>query len=489
MSIFLKAIIALVILIQSCLSFAISADESFNQQSPFLKLEKNHHVMQILNNGVASFAKRLELIDKAKKSIEVEYFIYNTDLAGKIFTQALIKKAQSGVKVRILVDASSVILQLDEYVAHELMKAGIEVRYYNTALTIRPKAILYRNHRKLLVVDDKYSIVGGRNIADEYFELSDRYNFLDRDVYTEGKIVISMRESFDEFWNDKIVDLPDWSKIKEPKVNPSPRDGQDDQARYRQWLKRTTEAKNFINNTEATKNMTAKIMELGQKILKTEPAGTCQELVFASDRPGTKNNRVLWNHLSSVINKTQKSITMDSPYFILQKEGQSYLSQLIQRGVDMTILTNSLFSTDAFYMIPAFKSRVKQHIQQGAKIYVYSGEALSDDHFLNDKIKESRWGIHAKTAVFDHDTIMIGTFNVDPRSKNLNTELALFCYDSKDLALSLESDIQRRINHSVALNSDAEPVDGRGTFYGVKLPVRIKYYLLAPLTQIFDELL
>lgn len=474
-----------------CSAFGASFPENFVENGSFLTVqkEKNSNVLQILNNGTAAFAKRLELIEKAKKSIEVEYFIYSMDMAGKIFTQALIKKAREGVKVRVLIDGSKILLEVDEFIAERLRREGVEVRYYNTAFTLRPKSILYRNHRKLMVVDDQYAIVGGRNIANEYFDLDEEYNFLDRDAYTEGKIALSMRQTFDEYWDSEIVEQPQWWKIQKPKPSDNPNNLADYEARLHHWEKMVKHSRDVLVETDEVRDMHKKVMAVGARALKKEPVGHCGQLVFASDRPGTINNRILWNHLVPLIRETKVSLTADSPYFIIQKDGINIMRNLLGAGVDITVLTNSLNSTDAFYTVPVFKSRIKEHVRAGVNVYVYTGTPLNDVEYANEKAKEARWGVHSKTAVFDHNTIMIGTFNVDPRSKNLNTELALFCYDSQPLAAALESDIRSRLNNSVRLNNEGVPEDGRGHFYGASMSKRAMYFLMAPLTHVFDDLM
>lgn len=455
--------------------------------SPFLIQSDRGHYVQVLNSGVASFAKRLQMIERAERTIEVEYFIYNIDKAGRLFTQALIRKAKQGIKIRVLVDHSDPIFQLDPYYAIQLRDSGIEVKYYNTAFVLRKKAILYRNHRKLLVVDDREAIIGGRNIADEYFDLSPTYNFLDRDFYVEGTIVKSIRETFEVFWSDKkLVKSPTYWLAEEPDPN-----NYEDGGAHHTWKYKTSLAKKFIRETESDRQALKGVMEFGEEILKTEPDGICANMVFASDRPGTGqgNNRVLFDHLMELVTDVEHTLIADSPYFILKNGGSKYLSDLNERGVDVTILTNSLNSTDAFYTIPVFRDRIKTHIQAGAKVFTYRGNALPDQKYLNNGIKQSKWGVHSKTAIFDDRTVMIGTFNVDPRSARLNTELALFCEGNPHLALAVKADIDKRLAQSVQLDDNGNPVDGKSAFSGANIPKRFMYFLLSPLSHMFDSLL
>lgn len=138
---------------------------------PFLSQQMTGNSVQVLNSGIASFQKRLDLIKRASKTIEIEYFIYNTDQAGKLFSHALVDAAIRGVKVRILVDKSLPVFVLDEFYAKEFNKYGIEVRYYNDAIALQISTSQFRSHRKLFVIDDEIAITGGRNLADEYYDL------------------------------------------------------------------------------------------------------------------------------------------------------------------------------------------------------------------------------------------------------------------------------------------------------------------------------
>ena len=204
----------LAVLVTSSVAFAGGPSKESKRTEivpkPFFEVQKIEdglvNKMTLIETGVEGLKDRLDLIRKAEKNIEVEYFIYNHDQSSKLLTLELVKAAERGVKVRVLVDASVAVLELDKYYVEQMEAKGIDVKYYNTASIIRVSSIQFRNHRKLLSVDDKYAITGGRNVEDDYYDLSPEYNFMDRDVLVEGPIVKTMRESFDEFFNHKISD-------------------------------------------------------------------------------------------------------------------------------------------------------------------------------------------------------------------------------------------------------------------------------------------
>src|SRR6476469_2575287 len=167
------------------------------------------HAITHFDQGAASFNRRLELIAAARRSIALEFFIYDEDDASRLLTQALMKKAREGVQVRILVDFSAPVFQLKPAYARLLGEAGVKVRYYNTSAVYRLISIQHRSHRKLLIVDGETVLTGGRNIANEYFDLSYRYNFLDSDLEVTGPIVKTVLQSFDVYWNSPLATDPE----------------------------------------------------------------------------------------------------------------------------------------------------------------------------------------------------------------------------------------------------------------------------------------
>ena len=161
------------------------------------------HTITHIDQGAASFQRRLELIASARTSIALEFFIYDVDDASRLLTQALIRKARDGVQVRILVDFSAPVFKLKPAYARLLGEAGVKVRYYNTSAFYRLVSIQHRSHRKLLIIDEETVLTGGRNIANDYFDLSDHYNFLDSDLEVSGPIVKTVLQSFDLYWNSR----------------------------------------------------------------------------------------------------------------------------------------------------------------------------------------------------------------------------------------------------------------------------------------------
>ena len=177
--------------------------EGFNSEIFKAQFANQPQKIKLFNYGLASFEERLEMIESAKSSIDVEYFIYRADTSGKIFTQALINRAKEGIKVRLLLDYFLIKNVITTFHADELAKYGIEVKYYNPTSTLNLIKGQYRNHRKLLIIDGQVAITGGRNIGDEYFDLSPTFNFLDRDIEITGSVAADIQATFNAVWDSE----------------------------------------------------------------------------------------------------------------------------------------------------------------------------------------------------------------------------------------------------------------------------------------------
>src|SRR5450631_397569 len=178
--------------------------------SPYLNTVNAPHQARILDNDTAALENVLQMIGRARKSMELEYFVFNPDRSGRLVLQALVRKADEGVKIRILVDynANGVKPGLDSFYHDELTRHGIELRYFNVAELWEFWEAGFRNHRKLFVVDDEEMLTGGRNIADAYFGMSEHMDYLDRDIWIKGPIAQTAVHGFDLFWNDPVVTNP-----------------------------------------------------------------------------------------------------------------------------------------------------------------------------------------------------------------------------------------------------------------------------------------
>jgi cardiolipin synthase C len=311
------------------------------------------HRLTHFDQGAASFYRRLELIQSARKSIELEFFIYDVDEAARLLTQALMKKAREGVQVRILVDFSAPVFQLKPAYAHVLGEAGMKVRYYNTSAVFRLVSIQHRSHRKLLIIDGDTVLTGGRNIANDYFDLSDHYNFLDSDLEVSGPIVKTILESFDVYWNSHLSTEP------VPDANSN------------------LEAAKFVVPNETDAAMLGKLRAAGEAYRLSHKVHECRDLRFVTDFPnhGEASRKVFYAIVDELA-RARREAVVESPYFVIKSGGSAVLEDLHKRGVHVRVLTNSLGSTDASYAVAALYPWLGSLADTGLTLSAYGGQPL-----------------------------------------------------------------------------------------------------------------
>ena len=308
-----------------------------------------------LEEGDHSMIARAWLCESAEKTIDIQYFIFSADNVGLIAVDYLLRAAERGVKVRIIVDDIMVEADVDELLALD-SHPNFSIKIYNPTINIGknlPEKILglatnfrgvnQRMHNKTLIVDGKVVITGGRNIADEYFDYDHEYNFRDRDVLLIGKTVDEVSNSFNLFWNSElsipvanIVDAKDYALNTEVKTE-----------YVHQY------ACNPANFWPQVREKIKLVPVAFQKIQESGDLVWAENVSFISDLPG-KNDKseglggggICTDSLISYIRRAKSSIYIQSPYLITTEVSQNLFRQAIDRGVRISILTNSLSSTD-----------------------------------------------------------------------------------------------------------------------------------------------
>lgn len=469
-------------------------------------LIKTPQTVMLLNSGLGSLQKRLLMIRSAKKTIDVEYFIYNVDEAGRVFTQALLEKIKEGVKVRVIVDYTLPILQLKAHYVEALQRQGFDVRYYNQNSLLKVVSSQYRSHRKTLVIDggdpDKaQGLTGGRNISNEYFDLDPSYNFLDTDIYVKGRAAQEIFESFNLFWSSSIVEsiprMPDPSPLNFGLSEGDLRTASQDKSAQIQnyWSyknnfeKKMPEALDLLSQNEDDRRLLSLASGLGQNYLDQETQDECAETLFVADLPGKGGRtRFTFKAIEDEVARAQREVLIESPYFIMRGSGIRALTALGKKNVKVQVLTNSLHATDAFYTIPGLYSQAKEIVNLGVDVHVYSGEPpLSLSMGAPGAVAE-RWGTHSKRALIDGETLIVGTFNADPRSKNLNAEMVVICRGSPKLGQAFRHDYEKRLHQSVQLNKEGLPADGRELTFNASFFSKLGYYISYIPAQILEPL-
>jgi putative cardiolipin synthase len=425
------------------------------------------HAVVLYDSGIVSLHQRLELIESARRSIELEFFIYNVDEASRLVTQALIRKAREGVRVRLLVDFSAPVFQLKPVYARFLRTHGIETRYYNTAAIYRLFSVQHRSHRKLLIIDDETVLTGGRNIGDEYFDLSADYNFLDSDLQVSGPIVKALRASFDLYWD---------SPLARPAENLEATLDPEELAR----------ASRFFLPGERDLALAREVRAAGTAIAARLPRFECRRLSFVTDFPDKgEGNRRVFAMISDLVQEARGDVWVETPYFVIKEGGYALLERARDNGARIKVLTNSLYSTDAFYTVAALYPDLAWLARTGMELHAYGGAPPPGARAGAGK----RWGIHSKRAVVDGRTVLLGTYNVDPRSANLNSELVIVCLDNPDFAQAVLESIQERVKRSAQLMGKGAVLDEDALFGQSGARQKLYFFLAMPFASLFDFLL
>lgn len=423
------------------------------------------HRLTHFDQGAASFHRRLELIAAATRSIELEFFIYDVDDASRLLTQALMKKAREGVRVRILVDFSAPVFKLKPAYARVLGAAGVQVRYYNTSALYRLVSIQHRSHRKLLVIDGDTVLTGGRNIANDYFDLSDHYNFLDSDVEVSGPIVKTVLASFDVYWNSHLSTAPGSDTSPDPAVD------------------------RFVVPNDRDVAVVERLRVAGEAYRRSHAVHECRDIRFVTDFPNHgAASRKVFNAIVEELARARRDAVVESPYFVIKGGGYAVLEDLHERGVQVRVLTNSLASTDASYAVAALYPWLGSLAGTGLTLSAYGGRPLPVQS-TDLGGGHPRWGVHSKRGVIDGETTLVGTYNMDPRSANLNSELMLVCRGQRALAAEVLASIAAREAASAQVIDRGRVVNPAALLGESPLRQRVRFLLELPIANLFDFLL
>lgn len=451
----MKITLSILLIFVSLTSFAGVHSESIPY--PFYSIQdQDENEITLLNRPEESLHARLDMIARARKNIEVEYYIYDMDRSGKLLTLELVKAAKRGVKVRMLLDHFLGSKSFNRYLAAEVAKYGIEVKYYNDASWLKISTVQFRNHRKLLSVDDQEAITGGRNIGDHYFNLAHDINYDDRDIILRGPVVKTMRESFDAYFEDKISALP--KKLKKPSA------------------KKVEQARALLVETEDDISLKKEIREMALKQEAYRRPYVCPALTYSTDAPGAtfldrikkgykEDFRFVRKTFMDKILPIDKQLIISSPYFIPNKRNRFLLESLLEKDVKVVFHTNSLASTDAIFMSANLYLRAKSWVKKGLELFLHDSKSVEMYPGLEGGTEARIRGTHAKTHIYetsDYSEIMVGTYNFDNRSDFYNSEMAIFCKGNDELTADLKSDLDMRMRNGIKIGDDFKAQDRNG---------------------------
>jgi len=387
-----------------------------------------------LPGGHDAFAARATLAAAADRTLDIQYYIWHDDLSGGLLFEALRRAADRGVRVRLLLDDANTS-GMDERLQALDAHPNIEVRLFNPFANRGARLLDYlgdfsrvnrRMHNKSFTADSQVTVVGGRNVGDEYFAASTASTmFIDLDVLAVGEVVASVSRDFDRYWaSDSAYPL---DKLGPPPPTSGPLRKAYAAASTEGYLQAIAES-TFVRDLMAR-----------QMAFEWAPAR------MISDDPAKALGRAadsghLWTQLMQVVPRATEEVILVSPYFVPTERGAAMLSDLAREGVKVRVLTNSLEATDVPVVHSGYAHWRRPLLAAGVELHelkrVAAPPAPREHRMGMGMGSSSSSSLHAKVFLTDRRRVFVGSFNFDPRSARLNTELG-FVIDSPALTNAL----------------------------------------------------
>jgi len=407
--------------------------------------------VRLVEDNALAFAYRAATAEAATRSLDVQYYIWKDDFTGRLLAAELLRAAERGVRVRLLVD------DIDARAKHDIFRIAdehplIEVRIFNPFYNrygaiakagewlLRGSRLNHRMHNKAWIVDNRAAILGGRNIGDEYFGASPHSNFADLDVVLTGPIVADVSREFDAYWNSENAVPVSRFETRRPKPG---------------------ELENLVRLANEYRESTADtpyIVALRDEqrraalIAAAPPALKVRDIRLLVDEPtkiGTEEQGVAASNvlsgLDAAIDRARQEMLLISPYFVPGKAGAQSLVEDVTRGLRVAVLTNSLAATDVAAVHTGYARYRRDLLRGGVELYEMKRKPADPEARRELSVLGSSGAtLHTKAMVIDRRWAFIGSMNIDPRSANLNTEMGVLV-DSPELAGQLRGQFERTI--------------------------------------------
>lgn len=445
-------------------SYALSQDDARASAmgraiAPMLQQHPGLSGIYALSDPHEAFAVRALLANAAQHTLDVQYYIWRDDLTGTLLLDTLRQAADRGVRVRLLLDDSA-NAGIDPILAALDSHPGIQVRLFNPLAIRSPRWINYivdfsrvnrRMHNKSFTADNQATIIGGRNVGDEYFGATNDVLFSDLDVLAIGNVVQDVSDDFDRYWNsqsaypvDTLLPAPEPDELQRltAKAESIAKDGR--ARRFVTALEKSSLVSDLINSNIE--------LEWAPALMLSDDPRKALGKLAPQDTVAYDLQRYFGNPTSH--------LDVVSSYFVPTKVGADFLIRLANDGIAIRILTNSLAATDVPAVHAGYEKWRKPLLRAGIQLYEtrpHDNDA-SDNGTKPDSGSRARGGsgsgpgpfgssgssLHAKTLTIDDKRVFVGSFNFDPRSAALNTELG-FVIDSPALAHNIHDAFMGRV--------------------------------------------
>jgi putative cardiolipin synthase len=398
---------------------------------------------RIIPVGADGFLLRMQMINAAELTLDLQYFIFRGDETGRLLTDAVMHAADRGVRVRILIDDGETVAGDDQITKLEA-HPSVEIRIFNpfayrghtmlfrgVEFMFNASRLDYRMHNKLLVVDNAIALMGGRNIGDQYFQIDPASQFADDDVFAAGPITRPLSGTFDEYWNSALaIPAQALSGEKAPHAVLT---------EHRQVLKQQTrqlkaDGIDYVTRVAAGEPFNG-IISGRIPLIWAHAQVICDSPDKKKVESGAMVGRLMQRAVANATSAVQSELLMITPYLIPGNEGMQLFKDLRQRNVRVRILTSSLESSTVLLAQSGYMHYRVPLLESGVELYEIRS-LLGNTRGSGQTAVMSRYGnysLHAKLFVFDRQRLFIGSMNFDQRSMHLNTEIGLII-DSPVLA-------------------------------------------------------
>jgi cardiolipin synthase C len=456
-------------------SVALAHPEETRAGAQFAAAARDHRGtsgFHILPVGLDGFQVRVQMIDAAERTLDLQYYIFRGDETGRLLTDALLRAADRGVRVRLLIDDGDTVAGDEQIVALNAHRS-IQIRIFNPfayrghnnflrgmEFLAHEDRLDRRMHNKLLIADNSLALLGGRNVGNEYFQIDPDSQFADDDVFAAGPIAGELSATFDEYWNSRFA-IPA-EAFAETRHAATTLGAHRERARWHpaELVQVSTADKSDYVTRIASGEPYAGLIS-GRIPLAWAPAHVvCDSPDKKAALSGAPAGRLMARDVIDNIHRVRSELLMVTPYLIPSADELAALQELRGRSATVRILTNS-FESARGYMAHAGYTRYRVPLLE-AGVDLYEARALlGNARGSGETIRISRYGnygLHAKLFVFDRERIFIGSMNFDERSRHLNTELGLII-ESPELAAQVAARFQAmtRPANAYALALRSEP--------------------------------
>jgi len=452
-------VVALVVLLYACSSlppqsnrtqtYAMNDTQTTRLGAAFGPKEQEHaglNAFHLLADAVDALVARIVLTEAADRTLDLQYYIWHDDLVGRQLVASLLRAADRGVRVRVLLDDLGTNAE-DQSLLALTAQPNIQIRLFNpvanrsfkkAGAVVEFSRVNRRMHNKVLIADNQAAILGGRNIGDEYFGASSVVAFGDLDVLVHGPIVRDASKAFDEYWNSDASYPID--RLTGHSADPQ------------QLAALRVRLDAYLASQQDTPYVVQARERLVRLIHSRDADFTWGEATLLYDDPSkiTRGPEETQGHLMSQWRaldfQAAHEMLIVSPYFVPGKTGVAWIRAMTGRGVQVTVLTNSLAATDVAAVHAGYERYRKDLLAAGVHLYEMKpvvDEKTAEKH--QSIFGSSKASLHAKTYVFDRSNIFIGSMNLDPRSIVLNTEIGVYC-KSEALAMQVVDGIEANLD-------------------------------------------